>query len=925
MTAPPDSRTDRPLPFHEAARLPLPGDNVAIATRTLQAGTQIERNGDILTLNYTALEGHRFAIAPIPQGGALLSWELPFGLATRAIAPGEYVSNAEMLDALSVRALDFALPSAPNFADHVQPHTLDAATFQPAEQISRHEEDRGSAQEGSEKATFDGYTRRGGRGVGTRNTIILLGTSSRTGGFVRQLEARLAHVADSYENIDGIVAIAHTEGGHDNPNNVDSVLRTLAGFVVHPNVGAVLCVDYGLEPVTNARLHDYLAQNNYPLDAVPHAFLTLKGGFQEGLAQAEAVVQGWLQEVNATARTPQPLSELKLALQCGGSDAFSGVSGNPLASWVARELIRYGGAANLAETDELIGAEPYMLLKVRDAETAADFLTAIERFQERVAWHGHSAAGNPSGGNKYRGLYNIVLKSIGAAMKRHPDVRLDYVIPYSAPMKAPGYYFMDSPGNDLESIAGQVASGCNMIYFVTGNGSITNFPFVPTIKIVTTTRRYELLSRDMDVNAGRYLDGTPMDELGAETLELTRRAACGERTVGEKAGHAQVQLWRDWRQTEPGHVEEISRRPQPAGRALPLRSDSAPALNLSYPAFATPAGPAADRIGLILPTSLCSGQIGKIAAARLNSRNAPAEGAEPLLKRYVALAHTEGCGFSGGNTGDLYVRTVLGYLRHPQAAETLLLEHGCEKTHNDYFRHELAAHGLDLERFGWASIQLDGGIDAVLNKIDGWFEKRLATADSPVPTTADIADVRIGLLSAGDLSDVAALQLGRLAAAIVAGGGTVVLPENTGLLSSSAFLGASVGDGPHLPSLAYGQALADACDHSGFHVMETPTEHWAETLTGLGGVGVEAILAHVGSHPIEGHPLVPVLQVTATGSVAQRFADDMDAVLDDEPSAWPQILADLLAQTLGGQSQPKAMRAGNIDFQFTRGLLGVSL
>ena len=255
---------------------------------------------------------------------------------------------------------------------------------------------------------------------------------------------------------------------------------------------------------------------------------------------------------------------------------------------MARELIRYGGAANLAETDELIGAEPYMMLNVRDADTAATFLTTIERFQERVAWHGHSAAGNPSGGNKYRGLYNIVLKSIGAAMKRQPDVRLDHVIPYSAPMKAPGYYFMDSPGNDLESIAGQVASGCNMIYFVTGNGSITNFPFVPTIKIVTTTRRYELLSRDMDVNAGRYLDGMPMDELGVETLELTRRAASGERTVGEKAGHAQVQLWRDWRQTEAGHVEEISSRPQPVGRALPLRrrSTGTPSLSLTYTAFA---------------------------------------------------------------------------------------------------------------------------------------------------------------------------------------------------------------------------------------------------------------------------------------------------------------------------------------------------
>jgi hypothetical protein len=107
--------------------------------------------------------------------------------------------------------------------------------------------------------------------------------------------------------------------------------------------------------------------------------------------------------------------------------------------------------------------------------------------------------------------------------------------------------------------------------------------------------------------------------------------------------------------------------------------------------------------------------------------------------------------------------------------------------------------------------------------------------------------------------------------------------------------------------------------------METPTEHWAETLTGLGGVGVEAILAYVGSHPIEGHPLVPVLQVTAAEGTVKRFAADMDAVLGRDPEAWPQLLADLLAQTLGGQLQPKAMRAGNIDFQFTRGLLGVSL
>ncbi|MCL4835941.1 MAG: UxaA family hydrolase [Caldilineaceae bacterium] len=902
-----------PISFNDIARLPMPGDNVAIVTRKVPAGTVVEYNGHSLTLDFTVLEGHRFAIAPIAPGEHLLSWELPFGIATQEIAPGQYVHNAEMLEALSGRSISFALPTAPNFEDFVPPYILDEANFQPAEASPAYAHER----------AFWGYPRSGGRGVGTRNTIILLGTSSRTGGFVKQLEARLAGVADAWPNIDGIVAVAHTEGGHDDPNNTEFVLRTLAGFVVHPNVGAVLCVDYGIEPVTNALLQEYLADNDYPLDAVPHEFLTLRDGFQTSLDRAEAIVRGWLEEVNATSRDLMPLSELKLALQCGGSDAFSGVSGNPLAGWVAREVVRYGGAANLAETDELIGAEPYVLQKVKDVATARHFLQLIARFQERVGWHGHTAEGNPSGGNKFRGLYNIVLKSIGAARKKDPQTRLDGVLEYGQRIAEGGYYFMDSPGNDLESIAGQVASGCNVIYFVTGNGSITNFPFVPTVKIVTTTRRYELLSRDMDVNAGRYLDDESMDELGAATLDLTVRVASGERTVGEKAGHSQVQLWRDWRQTEPGHVEEISRMPQPKGRALPLnQSTNHPIPNLQYPAFPSPTGLSADRIALILPTSLCSGQIAKMAAAQFNGKGL---GKEAGISRFVALAHTEGCGSSGGGTGDPYVRSLVGYLRHPAAASVLLLEHGCEKTHNDYFRHELQERGIDLSRYGWASIQSDGGIDAVLAKVEDWFVRQFAGEKSPASVKAGVENVRVALLNSGELSPEAATQLGRLAGGIVAGGGAVIVPENAGLLSSPAFLAETVGAGPHLPTLAYGQALTDAVDRVGFHVMEAPTSHWAETLTGLGGTGVEVVLAYVGGHPVEGHPLVPVLQVTGEESVEQRYAADMDAVLGDDPAGWAQEMADLLAATLGRVHKPKAAQVGNIDFQFTRGLLGVSM
>lgn len=899
--------------LHEISRTPLPGDNVAIATRRLDAGTRIATDDGEFDLDHTVLEGHRFAIEHIAEGGNLLSWNLPFGVALTAIAPGQYVCNEGMLHALNGRSIDFALPNQPNFADKIEPYQLDEAGFQPGEPDIRYREDR----------TFLGYHRPGGRGVGTRNTIVLLGTTSRTGGYVRQLAARLSSLSDDYPNIDGIVPVAHTEGGSTMnqdgvPNNTELLLRTLAGFMVHPNVGAVLAVDYGLEPITNAMLRDYMLENGYALEDVPHEFLSLSGGFDANLETGEELVRGWLDTVNATERTPESLAHLKIALQCGGSDAFSGISGNPLASWVAREVIRYGGAANLAETDELIGAEPYALLKVRDLETARAFLATIERFKERVSWHGHTAEGNPSGGNKYRGLYNIVLKSIGAAMKRHPDVRLDYVIDYGAPMEQPGYYFMDSPGNDLESVAGQVAAGCNMIFFVTGNGSITNFPFVPTLKYVTTSQRYRLLRRDMDINAGAYLDGTPMDELGAETLDTTVRVASGERSVGEKAGHAQTQIWRDWQQTSTDNLEALQNKPQPLGAPIAIQTEGAETSDIQFPVYDTARGPVTDQLGLILPTSLCSGQIALMTAKAFNERGLAEEFG---LSRFVALAHTEGCGSSSGESENLYARTMVGYVSHPLVRHCLLLEHGCEKTHNDYMLHEIEQTGIDPDALGWASVQLDGGIEAVMEKMERWFGEQ-ARADGPLSRgSAGVEALRLGLLTAGPVSASAAEALAALTRTVVAAGGTIVVPENAPLLSLPAYRDSVLTAPTVMPSLAYGQHM----EAGGFHIMETPTTHWVETLSGLGATGVEIVLTHVGEHPVQSHPLVPVLQLTADEGVEARFGADLDLVLAGESGGWSSQMLALVAAVIAGEITPQLHGQGNIDFQITRGLLGVSM
>ncbi len=904
--------TDQPIyPLQTVGRLPVPEDNVAIATRRLDAGTVIDDGTQQYQIDYTILEGHRFAIAPIAPDEALLSWGLPFGYALGPIAPGSYVHNAKILKALATRGLDFTLPSTPNFRDNpLEAFQLNPATFTPGTQVPRHPN--------AATQTFLGYQRGADRGVGTRNHIVILGVTSRVGSWVKALEERF-HNEAAGPNFDGVVAVAHTEGGSaEQPNNLELLLRTLAGFIINPNVGAVLVVDDGLGPVTGRMVREWMRQHQYPLAAVTSRFVTLRESFAADLDLGAALIREWLPQVAATTRTAAPLGALNIALQCGGSDAFSGVSGNPLLAWVAREVVRYGGIANLAETDELIGAEAYVLQNVRDLATAQKFLATIERFKERVAWHGHTAEGNPSGGNNFRGLYNIALKSIGAAAKKHPDIRLDAVIDYGERALQPGYYFMDSPGNDLESIAGQVASGANLIYFVTGNGSITNFPFVPTIKIVTTSERFRLLSRDMDVNAGEYLDGVPMDDLGARTFALTTRVAAGERTVGERAGHAQVSIWRDWRQTDYSNLADLQAAPAPPGKPLPIQPLPAtdPLLQTTFEAINTPEGPAVDQLGLVLPTSLCSGQIASQIARLLNDQQV----GSGYLSRYVALPHTEGCGVSSGSSEMLYTRTLIGYLRSPLVGRALLLEHGCEKTHNDFVRHALSEAGVNLDRFGWASIQLDGGIAAVTQKAMQWFADALADAGPRTYTSAGLAALSIGLTVQGAVEAALASAYAQLARLIVTAGGTVVIPQNSPLLTDPQFCQETFATDKLAPSLDYGEFVAQP----GLQIMATPTKHWVETLTGLGATGIDMVLTQITERPAQAHRLVPVLQVGIAQPATDHYAADLDLLLTPGGD-WPAALLGAILTVANRTAMPKLNLRGNTDFQFTRGLLGVSM
>jgi altronate dehydratase len=279
-----------------------------------------------------------------------------------------------------------------------------------------------------------------------------------------------------------------------------------------------------------------------------------------------------------------------------------------------------------------------------------------------------------------------------------------------------------------------------------------------------------------------------------------------------------------------------------------------------------------------------------------------------VISRFVTLPHTEGCGSSVNKE---FKDTLLGYLDHSFVTYALLLEHGCEITHNGYFRNALLEKGYNPDDYGWASIQLDGGIQSVVQHMTKWFQEQLRDATNPELISAGLDGVKIALTTHGSLPDALQENYVTLTKMIVGAGGTVLLHEQDELLKSD-FMTRLTGSDHLVPTLGYAQPFREA----GLHIMSMPTRNWAEILAGVGASGVELILSHIEDKPLHGHPLIPVLQVSHQNIKGSDVIISGNAV---------QQLLDCIVDTLSRRYKPNVMTSGNVYFQVTRGLLGVSL
>ncbi len=475
-------------------------DNVGVALRSLKVGETV---GDVC-LTQAIPKGHKLALAPISAGGRVLKYAQTIGVARADIALGEHIHTHNL-----------------DFQNNDAAHTF--CSDVPETDIQKTD-------------VFQGYQRADSR-VGTRNYIAVISSVNCSATAVHHIVKSVGDdILKQYPNVDGIAAFTHGTGCGmaTQGEGWENLQRVLAGYATHPNVGGVLFVGLGCEASQIQSTLSAYSLSRGPLLCTMN--IQTSGGHKKTVEQGRQHLLDMLPEVNQCVRQSTPASELVLALQCGGSDAWSGITANPALGYAADLLVAQGATAVLAETPEIYGAEHLLTRRAVSPDVANQLMERIEWWQSYVSKHNGSLDNNPSPGNKLGGLTTILEKSLGAVAKGGTTA-LSGVYHYAQPIDARGFVFMDSPGYDPASVTGQVASGCNLVTFTTGRGSTFGCKPAPSLKIATNTDMYEQLEDDMDINAGTIVsDGDSVADVGQRIYNKLLSVASGENTLSEMHG-----------------------------------------------------------------------------------------------------------------------------------------------------------------------------------------------------------------------------------------------------------------------------------------------------------------------------------------------------------------------------------------------------
>lgn len=484
-----------------------PADTVVVCLRPFKEGEAIEVDGKKIKVLQDTPAGHKVLINDTKEGVNIIKYGYPIGHAKEDLVAGQWVNENNLKTNLS-GTLTYEY------------HPVD-------EQLNIPLENR----------TFKGYVRKNGE-VGVRNEIWIVPTVGCVNGISDRLATMLQYET-KLEGIDAVHAWHHNYGCSQLSEDHENTRKVLRDIVLHPNAGAVLVVGLGCENNQPDKFEELLG--DYDKERIK--FMVVQKVEGDEVEEGMKILRSLYEIAKKDERTDCPLSELRIGLKCGGSDGFSGITGNPLVGEFSDYVVAQGGTSILTEVPEMFGAETILMNRCKTPELFSETVDLINNFKEYFLSHGEPVGENPSPGNKAGGISTLEDKALGCTQKcgRAP---VSGVLGYGDRLKVKGLNLLSAPGNDLVAATALAASGCQIVLFTTGRGTPFG-TFIPTMKVSTNTNLYKNKPNWIDFNAGELVEGTDMATLVKKFTDKIIAVASGEQTCNEKNGYREISIFKN--------------------------------------------------------------------------------------------------------------------------------------------------------------------------------------------------------------------------------------------------------------------------------------------------------------------------------------------------------------------------------------------
>ena len=489
-------------------------DNVAVALRSLTAGDTIcLSDAGSITLCDDIPQGHKFALARIRAGAAVIKYGFPIGKAKSDIAPG----------------------------CHVHTHNLSSA-LSPGGEYQYRKNSAGSLPiaEAAEKikdlpSSFSGYVRSNGS-VGIRNEIWIIPTVGCVNDVAMQLMLLAKSQFSTCDGIGDIIAFRHPYGCSQLGEDQENTRKILADLCMHPNAGGVLLLGLGCENSGIAEIQKYFSRDENEI-----RFLVCQDSPDE-IKAGLALIAELIAHVSSVKRMPCEFSRLTVGVKCGGSDGLSGITANPLVGKFTELLTAAGGSVLMSEVPEMFGAENVLLSRCVNREIFKCGAEMIQNFKNYFVSYNQPVYENPSPGNKAGGITTLEEKSLGCIQKAG-SAEIQDILAYAERKKTAGLSLLSAPGNDLVSSTALAAAGAQLILFTTGRGTPFSAP-VPTLKISSNSDLYTKKQNWIDFNAGSLSEGGTLSDMSAELFRFVLDAASGNPSKSERSGYRDMAIFK---------------------------------------------------------------------------------------------------------------------------------------------------------------------------------------------------------------------------------------------------------------------------------------------------------------------------------------------------------------------------------------------